>query len=151
MNASTTAYRPIYTSCAHWKDVSFDKVQESYALGEYLNDRLSLSDFGVGLDRIWFVALIMLPHDRIHTNGAILRRKTKTLEIFWKMDYQRVMTATLPAFREYLLEFFLQTLRQVLKGKKMKDFDREAFLTALEMHGRTWLANDVEVGRSALN
>jgi hypothetical protein len=138
MNAST-AYRPIYTSCAAWHEVPFSKVKECFNLGEFINERVEITSYGTGLDRIWFVTLIMLPQDRIHINEMILRRKTKMLEVYWRMDYERALAASLPAFREYLLEFFLATMNQAFEVKKVKDFDQVGFLAALEQEGKAWL------------
>jgi hypothetical protein len=140
MNAST-AYRPIYTSCAAWHEVPFNKVSECFNLGEYINDRVPITAYGLGLDRIWFVALIMLPQDRIHINEMILRRKTKMLEVYWRMDYERALSASMPLFREYLLEFFLETMKYAFEVKKVKDFDVAGFLSALEKEGNAWLKN----------
>lgn len=130
---------PIYTSSASWHEVSGDKIDLTYELGEYLSQKIGSSYFDSTLHRIWFVALIMLPQDRIHTNAVVLRRKTKTLEIFWKMDYDRVQEASLHKFREYLLAFFLETMKHAFEVKKVKDFDVVGFLSALEKEGKAWL------------
>jgi hypothetical protein len=139
MNTSTNSSQPIYVTCAHWKDVPYSKVSACVKLGKYLDERIAMSNFGPGLDSIWFVTLIMLPQDRIHINEMILRRKTKMLEVYWRMDYERALAASLPAFREYLLEFFLATMNQAFEVKKVKDFDRAGFLAALEKEGKAWL------------
>jgi hypothetical protein len=136
--------RPIYTSSSAWREVPFEKAAECFEIGEYINERVSMSTFGPGLEEIWFVALIMLPEDRFHTNEIHLLRKTKTLEVCWRMDYNRAQAATMPEFREYIFEFFLETMRHAFEVKKVKNFDVEGFLAALEKEGKTWLKNAPE-------
>jgi hypothetical protein len=136
--------QPIYTSSAAWREVPFEKVAACFDIGDFIDERVSMSIFGSGLEEIWFVALIMLPEDRIHLNEIHLLRKTKTLEVCWRMDYDRAQAATLPEFREYIFEFFLETMKHAFEVKKVKDFDREGFLAALEKEGKAWLKTAVE-------
>jgi hypothetical protein len=136
--------RPIYTSCSAWREVSFDKVLECFAIGKYINERVSMSTFGSGLEEIWFVALIMLPEDRIHLNEIHLLRKTKTLEVCWRMDYDRAQATTMSEFREYIFDFFLETMKHAFEVKKVKDFDSQGFLAALEKEGKAWLRSAAE-------
>jgi hypothetical protein len=138
MNALITT-RPIYTTCGAWHEIPFSKSKECLDIGEFINGRVEITSFGPRLDNIWFVFLIMLPQDRIHINEMILRRKTKTLEVYWRMDYERALAASMPVFREYLLEFFLETMKHAFEVKKVKDFDVAGFLSALEKEGNAWL------------
>jgi hypothetical protein len=144
MEAPAMQKLPIYTSSASWHEVAGDKIDLTYDLGEYLSKKIDLNSFGSDLYRIWFVALIMLPQDRVHTNEIVLKRKTKTLEVFWKMDYDRAQAASLVEFREYLLDFFLETMKHAFEVKKIKGFDQDKFLVALQKEGKTWLKNAPE-------
>ena len=139
MNAQATITdTPFYSTAASWHEVSRDKTREVSLLSDYLNEKINLIDFGKGLNGIWFVAIIMPPDDKIHTNEMVFHRKTNELSIFWRMDYDRVMAATLPEFKAYLAEFFVETLQLAKEKKKIKDFDFNGFILAVKQTLPQW-------------
>ena len=138
MNNQAVIQRPIYTSSACWHEVPFEKVQLTYELGRFLDERINIEAFGSGLKGIWFVALIMLPEQKRHTNEIIFHRKTKLLEIFWRMDYEKVMAATLPEFKDYLASFFIEVLYVASERKKIKEFDMVGFFETLAKTIMDW-------------
>jgi hypothetical protein len=133
MNAQAIAAvpSPIYTSSAVWHEVPMEKIKAAYDLRGVLKDSVDPGSFGSGLKRIWFVFIIMKGGEHLHPNTMIFRRKTALLEIYWRMDYERVMAATLEEFKTYLAEFFVEVLAMAMEQKKIKDFDRAGFITAL--------------------
>lgn len=134
MNAQATLPSPnIYFTSAISHEVSDAKAYEILQMGEFVNQKIDLKVFGEGLSRIWFVAIIMEPEDVIHTNKLIFHRKTKALEIFWRMDYERVMAASLVEFKAYLSNFLVTLFKDALRKKKIKNFDSERFLKQLEI------------------
>lgn len=74
----------------------------------------------------------MEPEDRIYTNKIVFHRKNKALEVFWRMDYERVMAASLIEFKAYLSIFLIDVLTEALQKKKIKNFDSEQFLNQLD-------------------
>jgi hypothetical protein len=143
MNAQATITdTPFYTTTASWHEVSRDKTREVSLLSDYLNEKINLTDFGKGVNGIWFVAIIMPPDDEIHTNQIVFHRKTNELSIFWRMDYDRVMAATLPEFKAYLAEFFVEVLQLVKEQKKVKVFDMENFIQTVEKVLPEWIKQD---------
>ena len=77
---------------------------------------------------------------KIQTNEIVFHRKTTLLlELFWRMDYNRVMAATLPEFKAYLAEFFVEVLRIAKEQKKIKDFDMKGFIEAVEKVLPEWV------------
>lgn len=144
MNAQATITdTPFYSTTASWHEVSRDKTREVSLLSDYLNEKIKLTDFGKGLNGIWFVAIIMPPDDEIHTNEMVFHRKTNELSIFWRMDYDRVMAATLSEFKAYLAEFFVEVLQLVKEQKKVKDFDMESFIQTIEKALPEWIMQDL--------
>ncbi len=140
MNAQATITdTPFYSTTASWHEVSRDKTREVSLLSDYLNEKINLTDFGKGVNGIWFVAIIMPPDDEIHTNEIVFHRKTNELSIFWRMDYDRVMEATLPEFKAYLAHFFVETLNLAQEKKKIKDFDMSGFIAAVEQALPKWV------------
>lgn len=143
MNAQATITdTPFYTTTASWHEVSRDKTREVSLLSDYLNEKINLTDFGKGVNGIWFVAIIMPPDDEIHTNEIVFHRKTNELSIFWRMDYDRVMASTLPEFKAYLAEFFVEVLQLVKEQKKVKVFDMENFIQTVEKVLPEWIKQD---------
>ena len=133
MNAQATPQpSPIYTTSAIWHEVPDAKAYQVLQLSEFLNTKIDLKSFGEGLTRIWFVAIIMQPEDKMHSNKIVFHRKTNVLEVYWRMDYERVMAATIPEFKAYLAAFFVEVLRDALEKKKVKRFDAEGFIKTLK-------------------
>lgn len=139
MNAQATQQpSPIYTTSAIWHEVPDAKAYQVLQLSEFLNTKIDLKSFGDGLARIWFVAIIMQPEDKIHSNNIVFHRKTKVLEVYWRMDYERVMAATIPEFKAYLAAFFVEVIKDALEKKKVKGFDTIAFVLAVERVLEVW-------------
>lgn len=133
MNAQATPQpSPIYTTSAIWHEVSDAKAYQVLQLSEFLNTKIDLKSFGDGLTRIWFVAIIMQPEDKMHSNKIVFHRKTNVLEVYWRMDYERVMAATIPEFKAYLAAFFVEVLKDALEKKKVKGFDGDGFIKTLK-------------------
>ncbi|AEE51292.1 hypothetical protein [Haliscomenobacter hydrossis] len=140
MNAQATITdTPFYSTTASWHEVSRDKTREVALMSDYLNEKVNIKDFGKGLNSIWFVAIIMQPDDKIHTNEIVFHRKKSELAIYWRMDYDRVMSATLPKFKAYLAEFFVEVLHIAKAQKKIKDFEMEGFIGAVEKVLKEWV------------
>ena len=55
------------------------------------------------------------------------------------MDYNRVMAATLPEFKAYLAEFFVEVLHIAKEQKKIKNFDMEGFIGTVEKALPEWV------------
>lgn len=133
MNAQATLSSPdIYFTSAISHEVPDAKAHEVLQVGDFVNNKIDLQAFGDGLNRIWFVAIIMEPEDRIYTNKIVFHRKNKALEVFWRMDYERVMAASLIEFKAYLSIFLIDVLTEALQKKKIKNFDSEQFLNQLD-------------------
>jgi hypothetical protein len=142
MNTQAATKNSIYTSTACWHEVPRINAQTAHELGDFLEKRINLEAFGSGLKDIWFVALIMQPEDKIHTNQIVFHRKTTLLlELFWRMDYNRVMASTLPEFKAYLAAFFVEVLQIAKEQKRIKNFDMEGFIAAVEKVLPEWLGS----------
>lgn len=140
MNAQATPQpSPIYTTSAIWHEVPDAKAYEVLQLSEFLNTKIDLKSFGDGLTRIWFVAIIMQPEDKMHSNKIVFHRKTNVLEVYWRMDYERVMAATISEFKAYLATFFVEVLKDALEQKKVKGFDGEGFINVVDNFLDEWI------------
>lgn len=140
MNAQATQQSsPIYTTSAIWHEVPDAKAYQVLQLSEFLNTKIDLKSFGDGLARIWFVAIIMQPEDKIHSNKIVFHRKTNVLEVYWRMDYARVMAATIPEFKAYLAAFFVEVIKDALEKKKVKGFDVDGFIVSIGKVLKEWI------------
>lgn len=129
----------IYTSSAAWHEVSREKTRLVFLLADFLNEKIKLTDFGSGLHGIWFVALIMPPDDTIHSNRIVFHRKKQELAIYWKMDYEQVMSSSTLSFKAYLAHFFIDVLNLAKEKKKIDQFNFDAFINAVALALPEWV------------
>jgi hypothetical protein len=61
------------------------------------------------------------------------------------MDYEKVMAATLPEFKEYLANFFIEVLYVASEQKKIKEFDMVGLIETLAKSIADWSASEKSV------
>ena len=147
MNATTENTKTSFAfTVATWNDVTWDKTALNYTLGVFLNEKIKLETFGKKVSSIRFIP-IMVPAELeiIHTNDIIFHRSRNELGLYWRMDYTRVMMSTLPEFKTYLADFFLEVLSIAKATKPIRGFDYDAFIAAVKTVLPEWLAQEPEL------
>jgi len=96
-------------------------------LSNLLNEFLMLSDFTKSFNTLFFI-FQCFPKDiksRKVVEFKIIRRKTKTLELYLILDYERIMQGTDSENLQHIKEVFLKGCETFLKP--LKDFKWEEF------------------------
>jgi hypothetical protein len=60
------------------------------------------------------------------------------------MDYEKVMNLSLPDFKTYLADFFIEVLEIAKATKRIRDFDYDGFIAAVKAVLPEWLAANSE-------
>lgn len=147
MNATTEIIKTNFPfTVVTWKEVEWAKSLQNYSLGTYLNKKIKLETFGNKVSSIRFIP-IMVPSEleSIHTNDIVFHRSRNELGLYWRMDYTRVMMSTLPECKTYLADFFIEVLEIAKATKPIRDFDYDAFITAVKAVLPEWLAQEPEL------
>lgn len=146
MNASNVLYETnfAFTSVAT-EEVDRDRDQ-SFHLGNFLDERINLADFGSKITSIRFIPTIVSPgFEKFFPNQIIHHRSRNELGIYWQMDYDRIMHSTIAECKIYLADFFLEVLTIAKNTKPIRGFDYDAFIAAVKAVLPEWLASEPEV------
>ena len=146
MNASNVLYETnfAFTSVAT-EDVARDKDQ-SFHLGNFLDKRIDLADFGSKITSIRFIPTIVSPGFEIFFPNQIIHHRSRNeLGLYWQMDYDRIMRSTIPECKTYLADFFLEVLEIAKTTKPIRGFDYDAFIAAVKAVLPEWLAQEPEL------
>jgi hypothetical protein len=128
-----------------WHEIDWNKRAQNYSLGQFLEQRIDLSAFGSKIESIRFIP-IMGPPPAIapFPSEMIFHRSRKELGLYWRMDYEKVMNLSLPDFKTYLADFFIDVLEIAKTTKRIRDFDYDGFIAAVKAVLPEWLAADSE-------
>lgn len=120
----------IWYGAVSWKAVSH-KMPWVKEAEEKLNDELSLSDYGMGLQSIHFVPIAVQPSNKLHEDDISYDAEEARLSIYLKLDYGAVAAADKPAFLRLLAELFLRGLDEAPQDA-VPGFDWAGFRGAVE-------------------
>ena len=77
-----------------WHEIPMEKSIDNFnALEDLLNAHLDLRNYGDELDYLFFVFLIHLPNQKIHTEFHRFYRQKRYLDFQLKLDYFEVLAA----------------------------------------------------------
>ncbi len=92
-----------------------------------LNESLSIKDYSDTINGIFMIYQSLSPEFSKAvplSERVVFRRKTKVIEIYTVVDYQRVLNASETEMLPLLKEAYLRGVKQFIKRK---DFDSERF------------------------
>ncbi len=122
--------KTINFTAAYWKDIA-SKIY-LYKELRFLVESIKIMDF---TDKLESILIIFQAFPRDYPARKVeafqkMRRKTKTLELYLVVDYERMLSASDAENLQHLKEVFLAGCETFLK--KRKDLDWEAFDAAIK-------------------
>ena len=110
-----------------WHEIPMGKSIDNFnALEDLLNAHLNLKSYGDEFDYIFFVFLIHLPNQKIHTEHHRFYRQKRYLDFQLKLDYFEVMAATPEEVKAMMATLFLNSIL-LYKKMRLKNFDYARF------------------------
>jgi hypothetical protein len=104
-------------------EISEEKSVDCYqAVEELLNEHLNLKSYRDEIDYLFFVFLIHLPNQKVHTEHHRFYRQKRYLDFQLKLDYFEVMAATPEEVKAMMARLFLNSIL-LYKKMRMKNFD----------------------------
>lgn len=120
----------LLTSAA-WKDVPESLCQEIPKIAEQLNQHINFHDFGVGVESLLFIAVMVPPTHDDHHNSSRYNVRRKQIKIVYKLDYDFILSATVTEFKVYYLQTLVKMLKEIQRRHSIASFDTAAFANAI--------------------
>jgi hypothetical protein len=138
-----TALREFDFTSAAWHEVNH---QLKYVrIRNLINEKLRLSDYGQGIDRQVFMYLALLPSSQMPTKELYrFVKKTKTVELSLKLDYNRLFAASQSEAMQMMCELYADSILRYYPRFKIPDFDYRAFYQDVKLLfiEQNWLPAD---------
>lgn len=112
-----------------WHEVS-GKI-DVLPIAKALNGNIRLSDYGIGVNRVYFTFIAVKPSNNLHENEVKFDKKSKTLELSLNLSYEHILTADKPTILKMMAMLFLVSV-DLWERFEIEDFDRKAFKKEVE-------------------
>ncbi|MEZ4958270.1 MAG: hypothetical protein R2830_00490 [Saprospiraceae bacterium] len=107
-----------------------DKI-DVQPIAKALNGNIRLSDYGIGVNRVYFTFIAVKPSNNLHENEVKFDKKSKTLELSLNLSYEHILTADKPTILKMMAMLFLVSV-DLWERFEIEDFDRKAFKKEVE-------------------
>lgn len=91
------------------------------ALEDLLNEHINLSDYGTGIQKIFFIFIAVSPKNKIHKSHVIHTESEAHVEIALKLDYEKVLEAEGDELMSLLQVLFLNGIN-LCQQSNLADF-----------------------------
>ena len=121
----TTKKKAFYIG-AIFLEILKDKALALKKIQEKLNEKINLSKYGTGLERIVFVAIAVTEGDTIHEEKIKYSGRKKEIKLYLKMNFEEANSGNENDFLQQFANLYLDAI-PYFKKHRVKDFDRKAF------------------------
>ena len=87
-----------------------------------LNQHIRLSDYGSGVQHIFFTFLAVPPDDAFHENDAFYNEDSQTIEISLRLSYPHLITVSKERVLQMMAALFLLSI-DLYSGLELSDFE----------------------------
>ena len=110
-----------------WHELPLEKALDDVKTVEkMLKDNLNLKNYGDEIDYVFFIFVIIFPHNINHPEHHRFYRQKRYLDFQLKLDYFEVMAATPEEVRAMMATLFLNSIL-LYKKMRLKNFDYARF------------------------
>ena len=95
-------------------------------LAEHLNQHITLTQYGEGIDELFFVFIAVPDSNSIHENHIVFSEAEKNLEIALRLDYAKILAADTATCEQMMQALFLKGL-QLCQSTNVANFNWTAF------------------------
>lgn len=129
--AIATSLKGFLLTSAAWKEVPESLCQEIPKIAEQLNQQINFNDFGVDVESLLFIAVMVPPTHDDHHNDSRYNARRKQIKIVYKLDYDFILSATVAEFRAYYIQSLARMLKEIQNRHSFSSFDIGRFANAI--------------------